>query len=566
MTRPSRGIWVAPEVRLSATVGFKASVRSQAHIHDLTVSTGSTPGNCRVSFPSLYAEDASVEHGAEASVRVGNKVVFRGVVLGIETISTEGDDQVELYLADDKYRMARFVIGQPSVHTQGYGIGFRHVGLDLIFNKDGRPNQQDGSLDFDVGSTAVPWTYKSVLQFIASYYLDSDLTINIGSLNADWNEEVSSLDLTGQNAAQAINTLASLVGQNWGLHYTTSGSKVVAIPPGGYGTKRKATLFSPGSQARAAQAGEWGADENQVSVDVGEMRDVHYAMSAPELVEATYATGGDDPLLIHSASFSAPLFAHRLEVDVTKYAVQGLGQSLTVGSSAKPWASSLVRRLNAAGTDYLTDPDLPGGELDPQLWYADAVDGQKVLIASGYDIDLQNGYVYLEESIEVFAADGQKQAVEGLSYGSLFFWLTIATRLETRVSAFAGEDNPYLAEPRASRVDYPDLLPTKVLSGTLLPDLSDLSVQLAQAETEYIYDPGADLTRHAQSALRLTKEPQVHMGLTLPYFPLCEIGNPLALSRALGQLGAEYITRITYTMHDGYQTRLQARNVPGGKV
>lgn len=561
MTLPRKGTWVAPTVRLVGTIGFRQSLRWQAFIQRIEMMAGRTIGSAVISFPTIYSENATVTEGSQASIRIGNKTVFRGVVMGRPVNVNNQQDEVQVTLADDKHRMARFVVGQPTIGSQGGVLGFRQVGQDLIFNLNGYGNKQPGQLDFDLGSAATKWTLWEILQWLVANYTDADVSLT-GTQVTGWDAQIDNVDLVGQDTPQALDTLCALVGHTWVVEYTSSSTHIRIIPTAGIGQTERVRCFEPGGNARIAQAGEWASDDYRVVTDVAQVRDVHYAVSGFHQVEATYTTTGDDPLLVYSAATATPKWAARFVVDVTKYASHGLGQNLSAGARPKPWLPTLCTHVSS-GSAFTLTPTQSTAPAEPFVWVSqDGEASNRRLLTSGYEIDLENGILYIEPTVETY--DGSSTAsvdTSGWTWASVGIWLTIATRLETVIVATAGEDSPFLPDLRANRIEVSDLVPRLILAGRELPNLSNYLAVTQAEDAVYTENPTAVLQHIANAHLQAMRQKSCTIIARMPFFPVATPGAKLTLDRDLGQTGSEVITRVVYEMHDSWVTEVEASNL-----
>ena len=582
------GVFKPPEADLFlAGIVLKSGGRAVVHVQEINKYAGAAIGNAVISYPAAFAVDADPELGKEARLKIGGKTVFRGVVgQGPFDIGPDSDEIV-LVLFDDKWLIASKTIGQIGVGTQGDPAGttgFKDVGFEVIFNRDGRPNKDPASIEFNTGSTAVYWTCKTIMQFLFGYVDATVATLDDDLLSGDGYARIPThVNLIGQQVHQAIDTVAQLAGESWGLVPGSAKSEFIPVRPGS-GTQRTVRLFKPKAGARSTSSNKYHAVRCSVPKSIRSSRDLYQAVSAPIVKEHTYSSvageeEGDpeDPLLLRAASFADKSYAARFYVDVTKYADYNLGSSLSAGSTPKPWLAHLVTRISADGSAYVTaaqiaaDDTLRGAQRiqKPFVWLAtDGDKGNARLVDAGHRIDLDHGTIDFKATLDLMADTGDDpEDVAITDWSTVGIWLTVATVLEIPESVETASGSQYLPVSFCQVISKSDLAPERRQLADL-PDLAGnnnaITTEADPDEEEYI-----DITTRLQDAINsaIAASPAVETPVTveLPFVPLFEIGDLLAVSgRAVGASGDEAISSISYKFTEGVPSMavVNATNVP----
>lgn len=554
----------------------------EATIVEIQKYAGTAVGSAVVSFRHNFARDAEPEMGREVRLQIGGDIVFRGTVGQAPFVIGTGFDEVELLCFDDKWGMSARIVGQPGIGTQGSPAGsdgFKDVGFDLVFNRDGRPNKDPSSREFNTGSTAVYWTLRDVLLFLFDYYVADDVARIAAAQVAGsaYDRAPSHLNLVGQTALQAVDNVAQLSGESWGLTYGQSYSSFQRVAPGA-GTLRTIHLFSPGARRLATEATPYHASDCRVESSILEARDTHQAISAHIVKESTYTNTGSDPLLTRLASYSDKEYAARFAVDVTQYLTHSLGGNLSAGAPPKPWLTHLLTRRTSDASGYVTaaqivaTPALAGNATvaAPVLWLSgDGKEANARLCVGGVRIDCPNATIDLKDKVTLMldAADDdgkEEEEVTGINWSTVGLWLTVATVLETPQSVESDAGDTYLPAPFYQLISKPDLVPER-RQDSWLPDPSGnnnaITKLATSAEEQYV-----DVTSRLEEAVSasLAASPAIATPLTLlfPFVPTFDIGDRIRLrGRNVNLTGNEVVTRIVYNVHEAFECRVQATNV-----
>lgn len=591
------GTFLPPAADLIAEIAFPGILTSRVTIQSVEKFAGTSIGTAVVVFRESHASEGQLGYGKEARIRVGNETIFRGTLGSGDVEVSAIRDGVEIMLYDDKWGMQANIIGQSGIGSrEAADKGFNDVGFDIVFNKDGLPNKKPGELDFSTGSDAEFWTLSTIMLFIFEWYIDSDVaTVSAKQLDG-YGKIPSHLSLLGMNALQAVDNVAQLAGESWGLVSTQSKSEFVAVRTGGNAT-RQAILFAPGGGRQALEVSTWNASAVRVRGSVLNARDIHQAKSAPEVIETMITTEGDAPMLMHLADFSDKKFGGRFVSDVTKYSANGLGSNLSTGSKPKAWLSNLVTRKNAAGSAYLTGAETTASEallslprVEIPVWIqiedengnplTDQTMGGKVKLAvEGYEIDYENGLIDFERTITVLNGtegktdkDGkplkalEKYALAISDFTKLRVWMTVAVVTENPEFVTAGDDSKYLHKQFYVLIDKPDLVPERRYK-TRLPDFStDPDAYVTPAETLETYVSVTEKLEDAATASNLASpESETPIRAEFPLFPILDIGDNLVLSgRSLGPSGNEAVISIRYNIDGRFTTEVEATNITVG--
>lgn len=546
------------------------------HVRECGTYAGAQIGSAVVSYPAHYAEGAALELGKSASISVGGRTIFKGVV-GADPYSVDDQtDEVELVLYDDKWLISAKVIGQIGIGTRGTPAGakgFADVAFETVFNSDGKPNKDDSFYEFLTGTSAAYWTLKDVMQWIFQYYVDPTIsTVAAAQLvGAGYARTPSDLNLIGKTALQAIDSVAQMAGETWGLvpEENESGDVISvfrSVRPGA-GTQRTVKLFRPRGRARADSASEWHASSVKISGSVQDSRDVFQAVSAPIVQETTYTSEGGSRLLVQVPGFKDKKYAVRYGVDVTNYSSRSLGSDLSEGSPPKPWLTHLLTRVLDAS--YITAAQLVADPTllytpqisEPILWVNPDESGFR-LCKGGYRIDPKNATLDLAQELELFrdvGDDPEKVKIEDWSHVTLL--LTVATVLEYPVHAETDAGSRFLPTEFYSVISKTDLVPERRFSNGL-PDLAgnkNAIVSPAGALEDYV-DVVERLQDSVDSAIEATPEIETPFELSFPFWPEIDIGDRVALvGRSLQVTGNEVVTEIEYRFAEGIPDEVRVR-------
>lgn len=347
------GVFKPPVAQLVLSSSIIDFFPVTAHILSVNKYAGAAIGSATVAFPAHYAKDASPDMGKEGKIKIDGQIVFRGVVGDAVFNVVDNTDMIEVLLYDDKHLMQSKIVGQIGVGTTGTPIGtdgFIDVGFEIIFNKDGKPNKSPLGRDFNTGSTAVLWTLKDIMLFVFENYVPtSAVTIASGKLGTNYSgRKPSHLNLTGKTALQAVDQVATMAGESWGLIAGSTSSTFTFVKPG-VGSVKKGKFFKPNAGAGASDVDKFHGSGLNVSKSIMNARDVYQAVSSLKVKESVYSKANT---LLTGAAITDKKFTYRFTTDVSKYATNNLGANLSAGSKPKPWQPSLLTRMNADGTAY----------------------------------------------------------------------------------------------------------------------------------------------------------------------------------------------------------------------
>ena len=583
------GVYRPPEVDVYLEGIVYTIWPTVATLRSLDRRAGVAIGSCILGFPTKYFEDATPDMGREARVSLGGRTIFRGVVGDAPTEIDARRDERQLLCYDDKWLMAANTIGQIGRGTQGTptgATGFADVGFDCTFNRDGRPNKDPDVCDFRTGTGAVYWTLQDIMVFIFTYYIStSAVTLNSALLGSNFDDRPSHLALSGQTALQAVDLVCRCAGQSWGLTPDRTASAFASVRSG-YGDQRTISFFPPRRAATVVDATSLYPRSAKGGKSIRDCKDVYQAVSAPIIKDHTYQSEGADPLLIPVAGFKDPEYDYRWTIDVTKYAAHNMGCNLSAGSRPKPILSSLVTRLSADGTAYvtalqiLTTPLLAQNEhvSKPYIWirWDDGAGGQTVLrlVTGGARFDAEHGLLDLKDTVKLAPMTKEKPPLEDeslvlsdLSGVALYF--TCATRLELVESASTSVSNQYLPAHVTEVINKADLVPERrerVILPNLAGDPNDYVLLAAAAEETYVdvYSHLADAIAAARAGSEAIESP---LAFEFPFLPDLALGDLVTIrGRDLGATGSEVITSLSYRFRNGVPdcVEAQASNVMAG--
>jgi hypothetical protein len=586
----TNGVFTPPAVSFEATIAFAQALMAPATILRLERVAGAGIGTAVVRFKTLYAEGSPARLGDRAMIRIGGAMKFRGRVAVAPVRITRTEDEFEVILADDKQSMKRWTVGQVGIGTVAIEgdptfshNGFPDVGNEVYFNKGGRGNKSPSERNFSLRESAEQWTIGDALRFVFQHYVDEDdARIDVGELNQAYDRICPPIELTGMKALQAVDALVNQAGQSWGLRPGETYSEFVAVTSGS-GRQRSVQLFTPrgGSTVIRANTFAAGSYANEQSImDCADTFQVKGGRTLKETVYSNKESTGETPrppLLTRVADFKHKKFVARFGVDVTQYALNGLGRSRLAGAKPKPWLTRLVTRMKTDGSAYLTAAEMAASttnrdneRAELQLWIA--TDGQldnAKLALGGFDVDVENCFIDFESEVEVAKADStSRDTLRNINWANVGLWLTVATVMDEVAYAQSDESSSYLPDDVYEVIDKPDLV-MEVRENSMLPDLATTTnnnarVTIAAEEENYV-----DVTDELEDLLDSVADtsPEVESGLDieLPFFPDVEIGDRITMAgRNVGATGNEVVTEINYEIDRQYVTRVRATNVIAG--
>lgn len=582
MSTMAMGVYQPPRARADFDGIMVSYFPAIVAVKRVELMAGAAIGTAVISYPSHYASDATPQMGKGVRLMIGSRVIFRGVIGEGPFEIGDGSDELDLILFDDKWLMSRKTIGQQGIGTMPSSVpgfyGFNDVCFDVIFNRDGKPNKDSSSLDFITDSTAVFWTLKDVMRFIFQYYIDSgDAQLSPARLGSGYDRKPVHLNLVGQTALQAVDTVAQMAGESWGLVPGSTTSSFVAVKPGS-GTSRSVFFFRPKAGGRSDFATTWHVKGGRSSLSIKDCKDDYIAMSGPIVKEHTYSSKGTNPLLVQNTSYEDPTKEHvaQFTVDVTKYAVHTLGPALSAGSRPKKWHRELVTRLNADRDGYVSKASI---EANPQyrhndrlakpfLWVSlDGTESEARLCTGGFRINSDHGTIEFKAKLDLWPDDGdQEESVLVDDWSAVGIWLTIATVIGLPKTSETPTASAYLPKKFYQVIMKHDLVPEQ--RGVVwLPKMGGTNneVDHVSATTEEYVDVEDQLDEIVDGAIEQTSAIETPVDLEFPFMPEVDIGDRISVhGRDFSLSGNEVVTQISYDIHDAYDVKIKATNVLAG--
>jgi hypothetical protein len=551
-----------------AELYLSSATATDATILSVRTEVGNSIGTAVVRYELLHGESGMASVGEHARIAIGGTTVFRGSVGYSELVVEDGDDYNEIMLVDDRFLMQALTVGQPDIGTNEDGSGFSDVGWDIVFNADGVPNKAPDELDFNTGSNAESWTLRSILEMVCEFWLDDTISLNAGSLPDVFDSIPTSVSMTGMTGLQAVDSVFQLAGTDWCLDYGSSGSQVEACP-GSIG--RTIYLGAPKGGTTAESLSYTDAGDCRFRNRVLDSFDRVHAVSGPVVVETTYNTANG--LLVKDAAFKDKQYALRFKVDVTQYAGNGLGQSLSAGSKPKPWLQQLVTRMSDDGDSYLSVSAmsalaaLDSARPEYKLWITDGDD--RWLLTGKFAIDADNGYILMESSVEVAASNGTSTtlALTDERQASMEVAFTVATLTDMRREFSTASSGSYLPDHHHRMIEVTSLTP-EVRINSYLPDLDSdepgASVQVASSAEDYV---SVDDRLEEAAEAELTASPKVENSgrVELPFMPVLSVGNTVGFSGRATGMSNVYVRSIDYYVHREYSTIITVGNVAASR-
>lgn len=569
----SSGVFVPPSVEATPPVLVSGGNAELVKVVSIESFAGAAIGNAILALPLNRPDNPTVSIGEEATIKIGEDIVFDGIVGYAPAKIDTTTDELQLVLFDAKWLMAANRIGQWGIGLEGLETyGFSDVALEVVFNADGIPNKDPDALDFCLGSNAVYWTLRDVMNFIFQYYIDDTVATCPAAqiAHSAYDAEPSNLNLIGQTALQAVNAVAELAGETWTLIPGETASTFRSVRPGS-GTIRTASFFKPFAGAKATGATENHPSEGQVAISVKECRDSFQAMSGNRIKETTYSVANG--LLSKVSGFKDKEYHVRFKIDVTKYFDNNLGLDLSDGAPPKKTLSHLCTRINDDANAYITAAELTATpalrkckQVEIPVWIsADGTTGNAKLCKSGYRIDHKHGTVDFVEHPVTWDQWGFKDQALVVDWDIGGVWVTLATETEQREVVETDTLNQYLPTPMYEFVKKDDLKPESRVA-SWLPDLAsssrDAVTIIAPSGEDYVSVTDA-LEETVDRMLQHSAEIETPIDLMLPFFPWrWQVGDRLQLAgRSLGATGDEVITEIRHDVHEAFNTRVRATNV-----
>jgi hypothetical protein len=546
-----------------------------ATIYSLDISAGGDPGRAVIGWPQKYAQQQFSRFGQRMYITLGGAIIFRGCIGSAPITVSPGEDMVQLVCLDDKWIMSRHVIGENGINLNDDTYGFTDVGYDIVFNRDGRPDMKVGGLDFSLGPNASFWTYRSILYFLFEYYVDKDVAIINTLSGSAYNKKSMNINLVGQTALQAIDTIVELAGESWGLRPTAQASEFVPVRPGGYGSKQQVKLAAPGSAQSVATATEKHAASITLDNNIQNCRDYVQVVSGNDLAERTLTSTGANPILVRDTAYKSKEYLCRYAVDVTKYESYNLGYNMTSGARPKPWMPDLVTRVKTDGSGFLTaaqiaaTPTLEKNErAEIPVWVSltgNIADAK--LVNKGVRVNHKEATLELHSVLGVFSATAanKSEALDiSASLATLGIWITCATVLETNDWSVSLEASKYLPKSFTQYIQKQDLVPEN-RQAVYLPNLTTGDMVLTVTTKEDYVSIQAQLDEIRNSVTLLAPHVENHLELLFDFIPTYNIGDLLEISgRNLGQSGKEVVISVHYDVHEDYRTTLEATDVMAG--
>jgi len=570
-------------INLSSAV-FANTGPVQGVIRSISRYAGAAIGTAVVGYPGHYAKDAQPDMGDTATLYVGGRVAFRGVVGDAPMDIAENVDEVELRLFDDKWQMQANTIGQLGIGTEGSPAGswgWPCVGFEVVFNKDGKPNKHYTDLTFLTGAAGDWWTLKDILEFVFTHYIASSAaTLDTNELSSAYDRIPSHLSLVGMDGLAAVDAVVQLAGESWGLTPGGSASRFVPVVPGS-GTQRTVRLFAPKAGRKATEANFYFARECTGGTSIRRVRDAFQALSAPIVKEHTYSNKGADPLLT-PVNLKDKEYHARWRVDRTKYEEHSLGYDLAAGCDPKPWLPHLVTRLAQAGDAYLTKADIdtdPGKANSPRLpkplvWVSlDGTEAKARLCTGGIRIDTEHCTLDLKPQLDLMPDTGdtpEQIDITGINIvTTLGIWFTVCTVLEIPDSEESATGSQFLPRTFYQVIHKPDLVPER-RQDVWLPDLAgnnNAVSKVAVGASEKYIDISDKLEDAVEAAMAASPRIETPVVATFPFVPPFNIGDRLDIGgRNIRTTGNEVVIEISYQFHEAVPSavRVKASSVAVG--
>lgn len=534
-------------------------------------------GLAGVMFPSSYALSQPSLNGSACTIKLDGTTLLRGHVVRTPNTADGNVDEVRIDIADLRWEMSRRKIGQkgigPLVDVFG---GFPHVGYRVHFNPGGVGNRSknfdpdgDQTYTFETKQDSALWSLKQMLHFIAFWYYP-DLHIDDASLNANWDNTESDLNLYTATVPQALFELAKRAGQSWALRYDSDTTYFQPVGGGTIPGTLTVNLPEADGDSKAQQATVYSAVDFDIDVSITDSCDTIEVHSGPIAHETLYSNHGDNPLLMSPTDVSPPSgYARIFFADVTKYEDWKLGLNLPSGSKPKKWLRQNVTRVNdqrafiaQGSSDLLTRygrPMLP----EDCCWVNFDGNETKYKLLSGISILFDDGIILIHNHVET--SQGSIDFVEGAS-PDMYLWITLTTELELPYV--------YINTPSAYHIDATHPITVPIVRSdirpmtrykSLMPDYSstDLTatVEFAADDTEYYFQVDTDLQKVQQVNLSARGKKEVTARIQLLDIPMVTLGSKLAISPAdAGLTGDEVVVEIDYDLENGDHVLVTATN------
>lgn len=570
MTALNSGLFIPRSARIFFASQNFNNLPVECVISHLETHAGSTPGMAVLRFANQPADNVSRQMGSRARVDINGMTIFRGIVLTAPITVNVDADEIELMLIDEKRMLSNNVIGQVDIGTVT-DHGFTDVGFDIIFNKESMPNKGT-AYDFDVSSLAAYWTLRDILQFVFDNYIDPTLMTLSGAevAHAAWDATPHDLTLIGQTPAQALDTLSELAGETWAAIVNDTSMAYRSVRPGN-GTVRRISLFRPWSNAKADSASEDSTNDLRVEVTIQNAKDMFNVHSAPIVLESVYSK--ENSLLTRNSTFADKEYQCRFGVNRGFYAANGLGADRSALAAPKPWLTTLLTRMKSDMSGYLTaseiaaDPTLlRNARVEIPVWISTTGDlADAKLCLDGYRLDAKDCTIDFKTKVHVLPETGtDPESVDIEDFDLLGIWATVATILEFPETYVTAGGSAYLADHIHQLIQLTQLTPERRFNAWL-PDLAgnnnSISTIAASAEEKYL-DVSTQLKAAGDSALAETAQIETPIEAKLPFFPIWELGDQVAIvGRNLGATGNEVIVDLTYSVHEQFVTTIRATNV-----
>jgi hypothetical protein len=556
------------------------SIPQVAVVESIRISAGAAIGTAVVSYPSRYAKDISYRMGSSVRISIGGSTVFRGIIGDVPAEISVETDQHRLMLFCDKRLLERTTIGQPDVASLAADgstrYGFRDVGFDMTFNPAGIGNKNAEGLIFSFGTAAVPWTLRTIMEFLFHWYgaLD-EVRCDAVLLSSAWNHAPSGLCLTGQTLLQAVDRLATLAGESWALSYGVEYSSFVTVCPG-VGRIRPVSMAAPKMGGTVQNANVLSPISVRPSLNVSRCVDCVQVVSARTLIEHTYYSGGTNPLLVKLESFVDPKYSYRYITDVGAYEDHGLGKNRTAGSAPKPWHKTLLTRRTKEGNAYVTAAQITLDKYkaafdplpEPFLWVSNTgLTADAKLVLGGYQINHDAAYLDVESVVDVAGETNGKTTALTITPETVRFWLTVVTELEFPSSYRTEEASGYLPQRFNLLIEQRALVPEQRYRVTLPALGTDPNgvVFLAADSVERYVNVSTQLVEIAGNALRESSRVERSVELEFPFFPVVSIGERIRiLGRSVPLDGTEVVVDVQYDVDRSYTTMVRATNIVAG--
>lgn len=545
----------------------------EAFVRSWRVGKGSKPTMATIALPDTPAQDTSWSDGKSVEIWQDSACVFRGHVYTVPQSLDGTENEVELVCYDVRQAMTRRTIGQSGVGPVATYGGWPGFGLDITFNRDGKPNRSTdpvtGLHTLSNKPTAGYWTYAQILQFIYYWYVDTYLvTVDMGKLSGPLGQVAPQIVTTLHNPATLTDQIMRTLGGTWTIANTggpdeTTASVLQPILAGIAAETTRAIWVN--TRDSITTPGRYHASKLKVERSTLNSYDRVEIQSAPYLVETTYSNLGLSPLFEAPVTSADDLPAGEVAyfaVDVTQYFANGLGAALPAGARPKRWDSKLVTRRDDTGymeplASMATGERVPCKEC---IWLSVDTGTTWKRVKGGVRIDYENSRLYISKQVSLHGRNDSSSVSRRITttqLAELAVRFTVATIVPDVIEYVQGSSATYLDQSKTKVIVRKDLVPMARRS-TRLPllgagvDPNESTVESTLGVETY-HDVYETLVPMAQEIWRSRQEAEVTAKFTLPFMPQLDIGEAITFypeSLGLGTL------RVTDIAADGVSKAL----------